>query len=954
MQDIAVDIQKRIDNLRLSIKNKEEIINNLLDNTNQKEILQESLSTSLQVKETENIIDSKLNMEQDNEAFVKWFKSQTGNFPFPSQTTNIWKEECAYCFSTPFKDNNSNNDEDYGLYINIMNNFQAFCSKHVSIDRHRTGCALYLLEKFDKVVKSIDNKKENDDNIQKPITKLAIGMEGGFEAPSHANEVIIKNYGLTLWSNSSKPDYTIIFQNKSTGVSASSSTEEIYPVLPSFLPPKLATSIDEVIKRDDATRVKEIKAWSAEEEIRPISKYAEALIQIDNPPKISPDPTTWRCAESGMKQNLWLNLSTGHIGSGRKNWDGTGGTGAALNHYQETGGLYPLVVKLGTITPKMDQVEVYSYSPEEDCAVQDPYLDKHLAHFGINVNEMKKTDKTIIEMEIDLNSYYDWSRISEEGKNLQPAKGPEHVGLTNLGNSCYCNSVYQVVFSLENFKQRYLLDVTKSPPINEQRIKYFESSPNKEPQKDLFIQMLKLADAFAQGQSDFVSPKMLKLLLGEKHVDFSTREQQDAAEYFEHMLDRISNDEKNGSNDPTNQFKFLIESRYQCQQSLHVGYKYSTQNILKIRIPQSLIDFAASTATSTSVSVSSDDGESTSAKRQKLIEPTISFIDCLKASIGAFPDATEEIDDFLSPITNKKGIALKTTKFGNFPKILVCQIQRYVIGPDWTPQKLECLVDVPLELELNPYFFRGSGPQEGENILPEVDVGKASSSSVAPSTTSDEIIPDQNVVGLLMSMGFTQNAATRAAIATKNNSDEAANWLMSHLDDADINDPIPSSSSGSKSNGKAINPEDIANLCNFGFDEKSSEFALKQCNGNIEHAAEWLMTHDPSEINSLIIAEEKSNSSKVEQNPKQTSSNTNNSSILNDKEQDLLEQNDGLGKYKLRGFISHVGKSTTGGHYVCHILKNGKWIWYNDEKVVVSEQTPLSLGYLYFYERIDS
>ena len=50
-------------------------------------------------------------------------------------------------------------------------------------------------------------------------------------------------------------------------------------------------------------------------------------------------------------QNLWLNLSTGHIGSGRRNWDGSGGTNGALNHFEATGSKYPLVVKLGTITP---------------------------------------------------------------------------------------------------------------------------------------------------------------------------------------------------------------------------------------------------------------------------------------------------------------------------------------------------------------------------------------------------------------------------------------------------------------------------------------------------------------------------------------------------------------------------------------------------------------------------
>lgn len=60
----------------------------------------------------------------------------------------------------------------------------------------------------------------------------------------------------------------------------------------------------------------EVVANMVEEEERPVSKYAEDLPVVDNGVKISPDPSKWECAESGMKENLWLNLSTGHIGSG--------------------------------------------------------------------------------------------------------------------------------------------------------------------------------------------------------------------------------------------------------------------------------------------------------------------------------------------------------------------------------------------------------------------------------------------------------------------------------------------------------------------------------------------------------------------------------------------------------------------------------------------------------------
>jgi uncharacterized UBP type Zn finger protein len=43
-----------------------------------------------------------------------------------------------------------------------------------------------------------------------------------------------------------------------------------------------------------------------------------------------------------------------------------------LRHYEATGKKYPLVVKLGTITPH--GADVYSYAEDEDDMVLDPHL----------------------------------------------------------------------------------------------------------------------------------------------------------------------------------------------------------------------------------------------------------------------------------------------------------------------------------------------------------------------------------------------------------------------------------------------------------------------------------------------------------------------------------------------------------------------------------------------------
>lgn len=152
-----------------------------------------------------------------------------------------------------------------------------------------------------------------------------------------------------------------------------------------------------------------------------------------------------------MKENLWLNLTDGSILCGRRFHDGSGGNNHAVEHFEHT--KFPLAVKLGTIT-KEGKADVFSYA--EDDMVLDPKLGDHMAHFGINIASLEKTEKSMVELELDLNQRVgEWAALQESCGPLTPIYGPGYTGMVNLGNSCYLNSVMQMLFIVPDFIKRY-------------------------------------------------------------------------------------------------------------------------------------------------------------------------------------------------------------------------------------------------------------------------------------------------------------------------------------------------------------------------------------------------------------------------------------------------------------------------------------------------------------------
>ena len=228
---------------------------------------------------------------------------------------------------------------------------------------------------------------------------------------------------------------------------------------------------------------------------------------------------------------------------------------------------------------------MYSYA--EDCMVTDPLLAEHLAHWGINIMQLEKSDKTVAEMNLDANLQLDWSRVVEDGEELVPVHGPGLKGLVNLGSTCYMNSILQAVCNcIPEVRERYL-------GARSRILETWVQAGTGSPAEDLPIQLSKIAagiltdaytaitpSAIRDNECYRLTPLMFKHLIGGRHPEFSGGRQQDAAEYFSHLLECVRKAERahlhrltpasssEGLNLPDKStsllFHFLTEKKLRC------------------------------------------------------------------------------------------------------------------------------------------------------------------------------------------------------------------------------------------------------------------------------------------------------------------------------------------------------------------------------------------------------
>lgn len=505
------------------------------------------------------------------------------------------------------------------------------------------------------------------------------------------------------------------------------------------------------------------------------------------------------------------------MGCGRAQFGGVGGNSHGLHHSQESS--HPVAVKLGSITPE-GTADIYCYACNEERV--DPDLAAHLAHWGINIADREKTEKSLTEMQIEQNLKWDFSMTTEDGKELQPLFGEEFTGLKNLGNSCYLASVLQCLFSVGEFQARYYHP--KEPP-----------PPTQTPAEDLETQLRKVADGLLSGRYSHpdhesvasehspkilsqkgLAPAMLKHLVGRGHEEFSTMRQQDAFELFIHLLKLITRSPHNTPfRDPVDSFRFVMEQRLQCMACKKVRYREDEQDNISIPVPVRRKPKDPSSAGQDS----KDEFESVTLK------------ECLD-TFTAF-----ERVELTCPACGSKDGFLKRSLFKTFPATLAVNARRFELV-NWVPTKLDVPVVVGDEtFELSQYL--STGQREDEELLPD------------EAEHSSSFMPNEVALSQLEAMGFPRVRCEKALHATGNSdADAAMTWLFGHMEDPDIDSPLDLGGSAAVTSAGAISQDSIEALGAMGISAPQAKKALRETDGDVNRALDWVFSHpeDPGDI----------------------------------------------------------------------------------------------------------
>ena len=149
------------------------------------------------------------------------------------------------------------------------------------------------------------------------------------------------------------------------------------------------------------------------------------------------------------------------------------------------------------------------------------------------------TDTAVIVIETKVNNNWPSGKIKKETIDKPNGKQKSNkVGLLNIGNTCYLNSVLQIFLNIEQLKNIF---IKQTPEENKIFLSFILNNYEKNSGKLMkeFINILK--EKWIEGKKS-ITPKKFKEICGELNPIFKGEYQQDAHEFYSFLVDKLHED----------------------------------------------------------------------------------------------------------------------------------------------------------------------------------------------------------------------------------------------------------------------------------------------------------------------------------------------------------------------------------------------------------------------------
>jgi hypothetical protein len=201
---------------------------------------------------------------------------------------SVLNSECAYTFHNPYTSSSGivvnlstfigtidtmafggNGGNNEALFVRIVKN---------RIPKQKEGSCV---DDTSNVV-TMENEASG---LEAKVTKLGMGVDGGFQSPDDAYETISK-YAVVLLTSDNSGKVNIEVE-----IDYNDESKNDFPM-------NVSASVESVIHHAGAAVQQDLKAWELDDE-KVVSKYSESLEFVDNGIKISPNPSDWKvCSKS--------------------------------------------------------------------------------------------------------------------------------------------------------------------------------------------------------------------------------------------------------------------------------------------------------------------------------------------------------------------------------------------------------------------------------------------------------------------------------------------------------------------------------------------------------------------------------------------------------------------------------------------------------------------------------